>query len=127
MIPRLVRVGIEQTVTISPIGVSKSFDDSLEYTVSFIPKEIYDADRFAVETKWNSVTVHSENGRICVSCVFDSEQEWVILVTNAAQSEKGSSPIECNVYALLDDLYERTPWNTRGEKERRYLSGVFAL
>ena len=46
VIPRLVRVGVEETVTVLPIGKAKAFDDETEYSVYPVPMELYPKDRF---------------------------------------------------------------------------------
>ena len=110
VIPRLVRVGVEQTVTVYPLGVSKRFDDETEYTVSFVPMEIYDADRFSLATEWDSVTVKPIDGALRFSYVFEEEQEWTISITAQTDQEKKVKPIEVHIYSLEEDLYSLNPY-----------------
>ena len=108
--PILVRIGVEQSLTILPIGAGKKFDDDIDYIVSFIPKEIYDCNRLYYADEWRKVTVRPQDGVIRVSHIFEGEQEWTVSVTTAENIEKKKPPIELYVYSLADDLYERTPY-----------------
>ena len=108
--PILVRAGALETVTIEGVGTAKRFDDSVEYTVTFIPREIYDADCTVVPTVWDSVRVHAVDGKITVSYCFEYEQEWLITVVDEKDTGKKPIPAELHVYSLEPDLYERTPY-----------------
>ena len=113
VIPRLVRIGVPQTVTIFPMGDGKRFDDELDYIASFIPRECFSHTWISVEPPvFDSVTVRPKNGVISVSYTFDEEQEWIISlkpITDQKISPKKVS-LEFSVYALADDLYELNPY-----------------
>lgn len=113
VIPRLVRIGVPQTVTIFPMGDGKRFDDELDYIASFIPRECFSHTWINVEPPvFDSVTVRPKNGVISVSYTFDEEQEWIISlkpITDQKISPKKVS-LEFSVYALADDLYELNPY-----------------
>ena len=110
--PTIVPTGKESKITIEPMGVSKRFDDATEYTVTFIPMEIYDIDRCHGEDEWDSIRVNPQNGKICVSYCFEHEQEWVIHVISDAERERGpkARPVIVHIYSLEPDLYERNPY-----------------
>ncbi len=108
--PLLMRAGVEETVTVLPLGESRRFDDNTDYTVSFIPKELYDCNRLYYADDWDKVTVRPRDGIIRVSYVFEGEQEWTVSVISAEDIEKKKAPLELYVYSLFGDLYERTPY-----------------
>lgn len=108
--PLLVRTGIEQSLTIRPIGEGKKFDDGTDYIVSFVPKEIYDCNRLYYAADWTNVIARPQDGVLRVSHIFEDEQEWTVSVTTAENIEKKRAPIELYIYSLEDDLYERTPY-----------------
>ena len=110
VIPTLVRSGIEQTVTVYPIGEAKRFCDDTEYIVSFIPREVFTINRLYHQADWDTVTVRAQDGALSVTYTFADEQEWVISVTTAEDIEKKKAPLEFFVYSLFDDLYERDPY-----------------
>ena len=113
VIPRLVRVGVPETVTITPIGKGKGFDDSLDYVVSFIPRECHTETWVGAEPPvFDSVTLRPQNGAISFTHTFDEEQEWVISLkplTDQKRSPKKTS-LEFRVYALENDLYALNPY-----------------
>lgn len=110
VIPRLVRVGIESTVSIIPMGNGKRFDDGTEYIVSFVPMELYDRDRFSFATEWDFVRVYPKDGVLRVRYLFEEEQEWVLSITTEKEKERNGKPLEVRVYSLWDDLYELDPY-----------------
>ena len=113
VMPRIVRVGVPETVIISPIGRGKSFDDSLDYIVTFIPREFFGESWIGSEPpSFDTVAVRPINGAISVTYKFEEEQEYVISlkpVTDQKISPKKVS-FEFCVYALNDDLYELNPY-----------------
>ena len=110
VIPRLVRSGVPTTVTVTPLGPSLRFDDKTEYTVRFIPKEIYHDTFIDRPAQFDSVKVYPQNGVLTVTYTFYEEQEWVLSVLSAEEEEKKAKPREFHVYSLFDDLYERNPY-----------------
>lgn len=110
VIPRLVRSGVPTAVTVTPLGPSLRFDDKTEYTVRFIPKEIYHDTFIDRPAQFDSVKVYPQNGALTVTYTFYEEQEWVLSVLSAEEEEKKAKPREFHVYSLLDDLYERNPY-----------------
>ena len=110
VIPRLVRAGVPTAVTVTPLGKSLAFDDKTEYTVRFIPKEIYHDTFIDRPAQFDSVKVYPQNGSLTVSYTFYEEQEWVLAVQSAEEEEKKVKPREFHVYSLFDDLYERNPY-----------------
>ncbi len=110
VIPRLVRIGVPQTVTIYPLGCSKAFDDSVDYTVKFVPMECYEQEWLFGEPTFDTVSVRPIQGVLSVTYVFDEEQEWVLSVSTETERAAGKKPLEFHVYSLLDDLYERNPY-----------------
>ena len=108
--PRLVRAGVPTAVTVTPLGPSLRFDDQTEYTVRFIPKEIYNDTFIDRPAQFDSVKVYPQNGCLRVTYTFYEEQEWVLSVLSAAEEEKKAKPREFHVYSLFDDLYERNPY-----------------
>lgn len=110
VLPCLLRMGVEQTVNIIPMGIGKRFDDETDYIVSFIPMEFYDAERLSFHTQWDCVTVKPIDGALRVSYTFEGEQEWVISITTQEEKENKKKPIEVRVYSLDDDLYALNPY-----------------
>ena len=110
VIPRLVRSGVPTTVTVTPLGPSLRFDDKTEYTVRFIPKEIYHDTFIDRPAQFDSVKLYPQNGVLTVTYTFYEEQEWVLSVQSAEEEEKKAKPREFHVYSLFDDLYERNPY-----------------
>ena len=108
--PVLVKVGVEQMLTVQPIGAAKRFDDDIDYIVTFIPKEIYDCNRLDHSADWHKETVRSRDGVLYLSYLFEGEQEWTITITTEENIEKKKSPIELYVYSLEADLYGRMPY-----------------
>ena len=113
VIPRLVRVGVPQTVTVSPMGDGKKFDDALDYIVTFVPRECFSESWIGgVAPAFDTITVRPINGVISVTYTFDEEQEYVISLkplTDQKISAKKLS-LEFCVYALNNDLYELDPY-----------------
>ena len=110
VIPRLVRVGVAETVIVSPIGRAKAFDDETEYSVYPVPMELYSHDRLGETTAWDCIKVYPNNGTITFSYTFDEEQEWLIMLIPDASNGKKLPNHEIRLYALEDDLYERDPY-----------------
>ena len=110
VIPRLVRMGVPQTVGVYPIGQTKRFEDGTEYTVKFIPMECYEQTWIGEEPVYDTVTVRPVDGVLSVTYVFDEEQEWVLSISTEEDRQAGKKPQEFHVYALMDDLYERNPY-----------------
>ena len=102
-----------ETVSIYPMGNGKNFDDSLDYVVTFVPRECFTDTWIGAEPPaYDNVTVRPVNGVISFTHTFDEEQEWVISlkpVTDQKISAKKLS-LEFSVYALEEDLYERNPY-----------------
>ena len=110
VVPRLVRAGVKETVTIYPIGKCMAFDDSIEYEVRFIPMELYTQDRLEYSMDvWDTVKAHSKDGIISVEYTFDGEQEWVILIPHK-YSNGEEFRFEAHVYSLEEDLYALNPY-----------------
>ena len=113
VMPRIVRVGVPETVSISPIGRGKSFDDSLDYIVTFMPREFFGESWIGSEPpSFDAMVVRPIKGAISVTYTFEEEQEYVISlkpVTDQKISPKKVS-LEFCVYALNDDLYELNPY-----------------
>ena len=105
--PMLVKVGREEEISIYPVGAAKRFDDGAEYTVSFIPREVFGENRFGEKTAWDSVKTRSRDGVIKVKYTFSDEEEWVISVV---ENKEGATPTDVRVYALEEDLYELDPY-----------------
>ena len=95
--PRLVRAGVPTDVTVTPLGPSMRFDDQTEYTVRFIPKEIYNDTFIDRPAQFDSVKVFPQNGCLTVTYTFYEEQEWVLSVLSAAEEEKKAKPREFHV------------------------------
>ena len=110
VIPRLVRAGVPTEVAIIPLGASMRFDDRTEYTVRFVPKEIYNDTYIDRPAQLDSVKVYPTDGVLRVTYAFYEEQEWVLSVLSAEEEEKKAKPREFHVYSLFDDLYERNPY-----------------
>lgn len=110
VIPKLARIGVPQTITVYPIGKSKSFDDNIEYNVYFIPMELYTEKCIGESIPWNCVNVYSNNGTLQFNYTFDEEQEWVILIIPNSENKKPSQSVEVHVYSLNDDLYYLNPY-----------------
>ena len=108
--PMLVRAGVMETLTIEAIGVAKRFDDAVEYTITFIPMEIYDIDRCHEAEEWDKVHAYPKDGKITVSYCFEGEQEWLIEINNESAPKKKGMPPEVYVFSLEEDLYERNPY-----------------
>ena len=108
--PKLLRSGITETVTVKPLGNGLKFDDTKEYTVTFVPMEIYDDTYIERPVEFDSVRVRSVDGVITVSYAFEGEQEWVISVITDEDRENKKKPKEFHVYSLLDDLYTKNPY-----------------
>lgn len=109
VIPRIVKSGVSETVSIYPLGKSKKFFDDVEYTVKFVPMECYE-QAWITTPEFDTVTVHPVNGVISVTYTFDDEQEWSILVYSKNEQEEGKKPLEFRVYSLHDDLYNLNPY-----------------
>ena len=71
--PRLVRAGVPTDVTVTPLGPSMRFDDQTEYTVRFIPKEIYNDTFIDRPAQFDSVKVFPQNGCLTVTYTFSEE------------------------------------------------------
>jgi len=110
VIPRLVRIGVPQTVTVYPLGKTRAFDDAVDYTVKFIPMECYEQEWLFGEPTFDTVTVKPTDGAISVTYTFDEEQEWVLSVSCEADRAAGKKPQAFHVYSLMDDLYDRNPY-----------------
>ena len=114
VIPRIVKIGEPQTVTIYPLGKGKRFDDTIDHVVSFIPKECFDKTWINPDEPpvYDSVTVRPVEGVISVTYTFEEEQEWVISIkpqTDLKISPKKLS-LEFGVYSVADDLYSLNPY-----------------
>ena len=109
VIPRTVKIGVPEAVSIYPLGKSKKFSDDIEYTVKFIPMECYE-QAWITEPKFDFVKVHPKDGVITVTYTFDEEQEWSLVIFSDNEREAGKKPLEFRVYSLYDDLYERNPY-----------------
>lgn len=107
VVPMLARVGADTEIAVYPAGAAKRFCDDAEYTVSFIPREIFGENRFGESTAWKSLKVKSKDGVIRVKFNFPEEEEWVLSIL---ENKEGAQPTEARVYALRDDLYERNPY-----------------
>ena len=80
VIPRLVKIGTPQTVTIYPIGKSKCFDKEKEYTLTLYPAERF-PHTWVKEGALESLTVRPrDDGAISFTYTFTGEQEWTISV-----------------------------------------------
>ncbi len=110
VIPRLVRIGVPQTVAIYPLGRSLWFDDAKEYSVRILPMECYEQTWIFEDPAYDTVTVRPSEGVLRVTYTFAEEQEWVLSVSCEEDEEKGKKPLEFHVYSLFDDLYERNPY-----------------
>ena len=110
VIPRTVRVGAEETITVSPIGNAKKFDDETEYAIYFVPMELYTQDRLGAYTAWDCVKTHPTDGVLRFSYTFDEEQEWLMMLIPDSSNGKKLPNYEIRVYALEDDLYGRDPY-----------------
>ena len=111
VIPMTVRVGVPQTVTVYPLGKTKSFNDNLDYTVKFIPMEAYDYTWVNTDAPdYDTVTVHPVNGVISVTYNFESEQQWVISIAPTIPQTPQPKIPDFQIYALNDDLYALNPY-----------------
>lgn len=107
VIPRTARAGIETEINILPVGKSKSFDDSAEYTVTLIPAETYGYTRIE-PTAFDTLTVTPKGGAISFTYSFTDEQEWVISIKKAGDA--GDLALDFCIYSLEDDLYFLNPY-----------------
>ena len=123
VIPRIVPVGVEKTISIrfmgdglryDPTRIKRlghvRFDDAMEYTVSIIPMELYDYTYVEPEQAYFTTKVRPKNGTISVNYVFEGEQEWSITVISDADARAGKAPLVFRVYSLESDLYELNPY-----------------
>ena len=106
VIPRLVRIGTPETVTIYPIGKSKCFDKEKEYVVTPYPSERF-SHTWVKEGALLSLTVRPrDDGAISFTYTFTGEQEWTISV----KEKDGKGDLDFRVYSLEDDLYSLNPY-----------------
>ena len=110
VIPRLVRIGVPQTVRILPIGRTQRFEADVDYEVRVVPMECYEHTWIKQPPVYDTVTVRAEDGALSVTYVFDEEQEWILSVSTAEEREAGKKPRELHIYSLMEDLYERNPY-----------------
>lgn len=109
--PIIMKIGVEQTITIEPIGSCMRFLDDADYFVKIIPNDSYNVSSAYVKSYgWDSIPVKSENGTIRLTYTFPSEQRWTIALWTKESFEKKARPEEFYVYSLKDDLYELTPY-----------------
>lgn len=107
VIPRLVRIGAPERVTVYPIGKAMAFDTSAEYTVTVVAAERFSNTHLSESDTAAPLTVHpSEDGSISFEYSFDGEQEWTVLIQKAGEKK----PVELHVYSLFDDLYNKNPY-----------------
>lgn len=123
--PRIVRAGESTEISISalgkgirhdPIGVrlfgaGAGFYDTDEYTVTFIPMEMYDGTYVECDNvEFDSVKVYPKDGVITVKYTFYEEQEWILSVISCDNAEKKRKPLEFHIYSLNEDLYSLNPF-----------------
>ncbi len=107
--PLLVREGIAQTVTVTPLGRGLAFEDGTDYQVEVIPMEIYEGSFVDDRTQFDCMTVRPQNGVISVTYTFHDEQEWTLRIAPIRDGVPGKAVV-VHVYSLLPDLYGRNPY-----------------
>ena len=123
VIPRIVPVGVEKTISIRWLGEGLRydftrvkrlghvrFDDEKDYVVTIYPMELYCNDCLGSPRDTFVTKVRPKNGVISVSYTFDSEQEWEITVISEADAALKKAPLSFRVYSLEADLYELNPY-----------------
>lgn len=109
--PIVMKVGEEQTITITPIGSEKRFHDDTNYIIKIVPNDNFNVSRDYIKSySWGSIFVRAENGAITFTHIFPSEQKWTIALWSEEQFQQKAHPMEFYVYALESDLYERNPY-----------------
>ncbi|MBN1579695.1 MAG: PHP domain-containing protein [Anaerolineae bacterium] len=120
--PRIVRAGQEATITIRPLFDHCRFSETNDYQVIMLPTE-----GVAGQTSWpppQPLPFALSDGTIRVSSVFESEQEYALLVTTPVVEGKRPDVIaEFRLYALAGDLFERRPFKGDIHMHSHYSDG----
>lgn len=106
IIPRLVKSGVPETVTVYPIGKSKRFDTEKEYEISFYPAECYAYSHIKTVTPDTLTVRPAADGSISFSYTFTEEQEWTVTV----KKKDVEGALDFHVYSLEADLYALNPY-----------------
>ena len=108
--PKIVPANAESTITIRGMGEGLRFDDSTQYRVTVVPMEIYDQTSIEAKPVFDTFSLYPRDGVLSLTYSFYEEQEWTLSITCDNWDEKKKPPLECPIYSLLPDLYERNPY-----------------
>jgi hypothetical protein len=115
--PRIVPIHQTILVRVQPRFSHCSFQAGETYSVSLIP-----AEGFATEVQWPfdlQQTVSPQDGSLAIAFEFGSEQEYVLVIRNAAREVIA----EFRLYALEPDLFARRPYKGDTHMHTHYSDG----
>lgn len=101
--PRITRAHSKVTLTIRPLFDHVHFQPGQVYALALVP-----AEGVTGQVTWTAKdfqTLVPENNELKISCQFEGEQEYILLLVC-----EGKVLAEFRLFALEDDLFERRPF-----------------